>query len=392
MRVLECIEKNGNGVYHLYKTQKVALDTFDRDTIYYDDKAVSHSKKSEFAETDKSRVKVVRVSDDLIQNVSPIFSYFLDGSRHIYKVDDISIGGKIYPIMAGQIIVGCCERIDRDTFKKAEFYRELVIAVPEEFDTENDDPEDIKNFLRLKCDEINEAIQSIKYVEEHKIRFEKIITYKTSNKQTLDSDRDFYKSRATSVIQTEMTDAEQIMVAGLCKKNRLDDEHFLIKDGSLEYTPRKALKSSIQVGLLQSNYKHVVGVSKLFNPELLKDFEGRMLSQTIALLRPFERTKVYRYKSEITHSMYAVWYLRLRKDYPRETNYSDVVKCEMLLSDGESLQTEFVDIISANLIKEAYPVCFGNDFRWANHLYPIYLTESFCKSNYIDSNIFINLF
>ena len=85
--------------------------------------------------------------------------------------------------MAGQIIVGCCERIDRDTFKKAEFYRELVIAVPEEFDTENDDPEDIKNFLRLKCDEINEAIQSIKYVEEHNIRFEKIITYKTSNMQ-----------------------------------------------------------------------------------------------------------------------------------------------------------------------------------------------------------------
>ena len=393
MRVLECIEKNGNGAYHLFNTQKVALDSFDRDTIFYDDKAVSHSNKSEFAETDKSRVKTVRVPDDLIRYASPIFTFFLDGSRHIYKVDDISIGGKTFPIMAGQIIVGCCERKGRDDFKKTKITREFVIAVPDEFDTENDNPEDIKNFLRFKCEQINEAIKSIKYVKENHLKFNKLITYKTSNKQTLENDRDFFKSRATSVIQTEMTDAEQVMVAELCRDNCLDDEHYMIKDGSLEYTQSAALKTSVQLSLLQSNYKHVVGISKLFNPELLKDYEGKWLSQTIALLKPFERTKVYRYKSELTKNEYAVWYLRLRKDYPRETNYSDVIKCEMLLSqEGDYLETELVDIISANLIKEAYPVCYGNDFRWANHLYPVYLTETFCKANYIDSNIFINLF
>lgn len=393
MRVLECIEKNGHGAYHLYNTQKVALDTFDKDTIYYDDKAVSHSNKSEFAETDKTRIKSVMIPEDLISHSYPIFSFFLDGSRHIYKVDDISIGGKTFPIMAGQIIVGCCERQGRDVFKKALLSRKFVIAVPDEFDTENESAEDIQNFLRFKCDEINEVIQSIKYVRENNIKFDKLIAFKTSNKQTLENDRDFFKSRATSVIQSEMTDSEQIMVAKLCKENRLDDEHFMIKDGSLEYTQSANLKSTIQLNLLQTNYKHVVGISKLFNPELLKDYEGKRLSQTIAMLKPFERTKVYRYKSEITKNEYAVWYLRLRKDYPRETNYSDVVKCEMLLAqEGDSLETELVDIISANIIKEAYPVCYGNDFRWANHLYPIYLTETFCKANYINSNIFINLF
>ena len=32
------------------------------------------------------------------------------------------------------------------------------------------------------------------------------------------------------------------------------------------------------------------------------------------------------------------------------------------------------------------------DSRWANHLYPVFLTEKYCKSNYIDNNIILNLF
>ena len=64
----------------------------------------------------------------------------------------------------------------------------------------------------------------------------------------------------------------------------------------------------------------------------------------------------------------------------------------LIPTEGGCLDTELIDVISANLINEAYPVCYGKDTRWANHLYPVYLTETFCKSNYIDSNIFINLF
>lgn len=73
--------------------------------------------------------------------------------------------------------------------------------------------------------------------------------------------------------------------------------------------------------------------------------------------------------------------------------FSDIVKCEMVLMDeNDKLETDKVDMISANLIREAYPVCYGVDTRWANHLYPIFLTESFCKSKYVDSNIILNLF
>ena len=179
------------------------------------------------------------------------------------------------------------------------------------------------------------------------------------------------------------------------KLESLHNESWLIKDGSLEYNPSFSNLNRTQWDNLRSNYQHVVGVSKLFDPELLPDFEGNRLSKTIANLGPYERTKVYRYESDHKggKSYFAVWYVRLRNHDFRETHFSDIVKCEMVLMDeNDKLETDKVDMISANLIREAYPVCYGVDTRWANHLYPIFLTESFCKSKYVDSNIILNLF
>lgn len=49
-------------------------------------------------------------------------------------------------------------------------------------------------------------------------------------------------------------------------------------------------------------------------------------------------------------------------------------------------------MITANIINERNPVCYGADHRWANHLYPIYVTETFVKSKYLGENMFLNLF
>lgn len=43
-------------------------------------------------------------------NSAPLFTYFLDGSRRTYKVDDIAYNNKVFPIIAGQISVVCCKR------------------------------------------------------------------------------------------------------------------------------------------------------------------------------------------------------------------------------------------------------------------------------------------
>lgn len=391
MKILDFIEKDGEGKYSCYKTKKLILDQNDQDTLDYDDKAPVATNSTSIAETDLSRKDTVTISQQMMKLASaPLFSYFLDGSRHVYKVDDIAIGNRIFPFLAGQIVVGCCVRKDRDTFKRHSVTRKVLLSLPRNFNYDDDKE---TNFCRMYCEKINEELAKNPFVQEHGIKIDKILLYPTDGSKDITADKNGYKNSGTAKIQNEMTDEEQLMVAELCKNNLLDNDHFLMKDGSIEYNPSYSNLSTTEWNQLRSNYKHVVGVSKMFNPDLLRDFKGHRLSKTIANLKPFERTKVYRYPASGDQSEFAMWYLRLRKSDFRETHFSDVIKCEMVLEEkGGLLDTQLVDLISANLIREAYPTCYGKDNRWANHLYPVFLTESFCKSSYINQNIILNLF
>lgn len=389
-RILKFIEEKGEGKYLCYKTNKISIEPSDADVLNYDDKPVSTRNTSLIAESNLQRTHTVRIPQMLIDCSRPIFTYFLDGSRHVYKVDDIAIGKRIFPVLAGQIVVGCCERKDRDTFKPFGNIRpKIVIAMPDDFDVD-DEGED---FCRLYCEDINEDLRHMPFVKQSGIKVDKILLYKTDKKDHQNNDKDNFKNRGTAKIQAEMTDEEQLLVAKLCEENCLDDEHYLIKDGSLEYNTNFSNKNADDKTMARENYRYVVGVSKSFDPELLPDFEGQRLSRTIASLKPFERTKAYRYTSDANGVQFVVWYLRVRASDFRETNFSDVVKCEMvIINEEQQVESDLINTISANLIKEAYPVCFGNDTRWANHLYPVYLTENFCKSKYFNSNIILNLF
>ena len=393
MKILDFIEKDGDGKYSCYRTRKLVLDSNDQDTLdyNYDDKPAIALNSASIAESDLTRKETVSISPQMMKLAStPLFSYFLDGSRHVYKVDDIAIGNRIFPFLAGQIVVGCCMRLDRNTFKRHSVIRKVLLSLPRNFNYDGDKTE---NFCRNYCEKINEELSKSSFAQEHGIKIDKILLYPTDGSKDITADKNGYKNSGTAKIQNEMTDEEQLMVAQLCKDNCLDNEHLLIKDGSIEYNPSYSNLSTTEWNQFRSNYKHVVGVSKMFNPDLLKDFKGRPLAKTIATLKPFERTKVYRYVASGSQSEFAMWYLRVRNKDFRETQFSDVVKCEMLLEEkGGSLDTSTVDLISANLIREAYPTCYGSDSRWANHLYPVFLTETFCKSNYINQNIILNLF
>jgi len=389
-KILDYIQNHSQGTCFCYGSKKFSLDDTVSDVITYDDKVVSDTKKSVFAETDTSRVHIVDIDQSLLKSGLPIFRFFLDGSRRTYKVDDIAIGKKIFPVVAGQIIVGCCERRDRETFKPYKLHHRIVLSMPTDFDI--DDENNNNNFCRLYCENVNAEISKVPFFAETRIRLDEMFLYDTDGFGE-DEGKDKYISRAVAKIQNEMSDEEQLLVHDLCQKNLLDDENFLLKDGSIEYNPRFSNFDVTKWNLLRSNYKYVVGVSKSFDPELIPDFEGHKLSKTIAGLKPFQRTKVYRYESQHSGSHFAVWYLRLRNSNFRETHFSDIVKCEMVLtSESEQLRTSLIDLISANLIREAYPVCYGKDSRWANHLYPVYLTETFCKSHYANNEIIYKLF
>lgn len=122
-RILEYIEQNNESGFHCYSTKKVTLDDSTYETITSensDQDTIPIDTSGKIAESDTRRLNTIKISDSLILNTPPYFKYFLDGSRHTYKVDDIAIGNKIFPIVAGQIVVGCCYRPNRDIFKKAE--------------------------------------------------------------------------------------------------------------------------------------------------------------------------------------------------------------------------------------------------------------------------------
>ena len=116
----------------------------------------------------------------------------------------------------------------------------------------------------------------------------------------------------------------------------------------------------------------------------------------IADLKPHERTPACMYGTDRVEGKFAVWYVRLRKPRQSRGPFDGIVKVEkILVSDREleyGLESSEVDSISAWLVNERNPVCYGKDDRWANHLYPVYLTETFIKSKYRSTAHFINLF
>ena len=72
-----------------------------------------------------------------------------------------------------------------------------------------------------------------------------------------------------------------------------------------------------------------------------------------------------------------------------------VIKVEKILMDEEhgiGIDSDEIDLLSATLINERTPTCYGTDKRWANHLYPVFLTESFVKSKYMSTEMFLHLF
>ena len=158
-RILEFIDKEGEGRYFCYKTKKFSLDDKDPETLDYDDRPAVATSSGKIAESDLTRVETVPLGNKVNRLATkPLFTYFLDGSRHVYKVDDIAVGNGIYPFLAGQIIVGCCQRPSRDVFKKCLLTRKIVLSLPENFNYDDDKDDD---FCRNYCENLNSATKCI---------------------------------------------------------------------------------------------------------------------------------------------------------------------------------------------------------------------------------------
>lgn len=325
------------------------------------------------------------LADRLQKEESPLFSYFLDGSRRIYKVDDIEYQKRIFPIVGGQIGVACCRRNSPDNFGKAVLERHLVLSLPRH--AISGEPHEQQFLFRLA-----QKLNEMERIQRLGIKFSQIMTYSTDKN---DKGREEYADRGTAVIQDKMIECEKKVVDDLAKKNMLNQDNYLIKDGSLQY--QNASGDFKEMARYKSNYRRVVGVSKSFNPEFVKDRNNRSNASNIANLALYHRTPAYRFQeSRVGNVDFAIWYVRIREAKYTESPFAGVLKIEkVLVTEDEmenGLESSEIDLITANIINERNPVCYGKDQRWANHLYPIYLTECYIKSQFLSDLHFMNLF
>lgn len=366
-----------------YQSYKYCFESVDIPKLKYEDKKDIQIRKK--GETDKAlnKPKSIEIrAKSISKDSKPLFRFFLDGSRKTYKVSDIAYDKKLYPIIAGQIGVAVCERENKDLFKPIKFVNPLVISLPDDAYADSIGKKDL--FFNNLTSKLNKKLQL------RNLTFDKIIPYATS--QTKETDK--YEDKGIAQIQNEMVDKEQEVVLNLVRDKRLNSESFLIKDGSLEYM--KGGSDYKELSKIKANYDCVVGVSKMFNPEALSN-NTKEISRTIAELKLYERTPAFMYNTErIPGVKFAVWYLRIRDTKYSSSPFDGVLKLEKILvreeQEENGLDSDEIDNISANVINERNPVCYGKDDRWAKHLYPVYLTESYIKSRYLSDVHFMNLF
>lgn len=385
-KIMEIIEKETKG--KSYHTYKYSYDSIGLPSIDYDDDPNKIMKWRDSGETGdaKKPIPLKQLADQLLQfGEQPLIKYFLDGSRHVYKVDDIAYNKRVYPVVAGQIGIGCCKRENKRMGKEL-FSRELVIALPK---TANADGHDDVAFFSSKAKKINDSEELKKLGLEFSV-----IPYKISTAGNPNTKLD---DLAIAAIQDHMIEAEKKMVAELVKNKKLGQDAYLLKDGSLEYKVMRSGREDLRtLQKIKYNYRWVIGVSKSFNPESCLDHTGKPNSNYIADLPVFHRTPVARYEnSYLGDVQFGVWYIRLRDKRRTQTPFDGVVKVEKIMMDEEienGIDSDVIDLISANIINERNPTCYGTDRRWANHLYPVFLTESYVKSKYISTEMFLHLF
>ena len=162
-----------------YQAHKIELD-LETDTASRLDSREPRLDNPKLGETVKYKGyrSLTKAVQDISKSYSQIFTYFLDGSRHVYKIDDIayqhSNGRKmVYPIVAGQVAVGCCRRSNQKMFAE-KFIGEVVISLP---DVANYNGK--TGFLPALAKKINDKLSGRKF----KLEISKILDYKTGQQQ-----------------------------------------------------------------------------------------------------------------------------------------------------------------------------------------------------------------
>jgi hypothetical protein len=180
-----------------------------------------------------------------------------------------------------------------------------------------------------------------------------------------------------------MRDMELDAVNRMMANRDLRDDAMLVVDGSLQFRRDVLKRNNFPI----SQLANAIGISKSFTPsQPISGTRGSKHLGTILQELEFgQRTPVF----EAGHDEFAdkldVWYLRIRPRNQMSNPLAGVIKIEVLANGDErddGLDRDCVDNLSALILSERNVTPYGSDNRWANHIYPIYLTELYLKSGF----------
>lgn len=273
-----------------------------------------------------------QVFDVPTSNSHYMFKYFEDGSRCVVDALTVKAGANREHIYLSQVVAAVC-KYENGVYSPVKTSRVLGVSVPANLFNDNSKRDQLKAALSTENGFTPEVVEN----EHGGIEFNKLM-----GRLELDLVRKM--------------------------RGKLNDNSMLLKDGPLPE------------GEKPSNWRHVVGVCKSFSESLKRDHIEKMIRS----LGENQRSGIFHGNGKI------YWFLRLRKGNP-EMPFKETIRCEICGEIGPEYNY-LVDGISAAILRLKYPVCYGYDDRWRNHLYPVSVTERYCKSQYLNKEMFKNLF
>jgi hypothetical protein len=356
-RLTEILQKKG---IVFYQADRLSLDSYYFEP-FQDSNEVFDSDKVFETRPFNVKKKLQPFGDSLLK-------YFLDGSRKTYKIGDIiTTDNKFVPVVAGQIGAACCVRDDNRKMAKYELKRRNILML---FDSIQED-----DYIAIK-ESLETAYSKHIQISIERYRFDKLRDDAPTN-------------AAVAALHKLMGDLEiTLLTEMVMQKKALFPDAMLAIDGSLQFLTQK-----FEPGI----FYDVVGISKSFNPNLTGVLKGKThIGVALSKLEFGERTPVYRYATQgHRRNTIGAWYLRIRDRNDVRNPLEGVVKLEkMALEENieNGFETDLIDNISRSILSERNPTCHGKDNRWANHLYPMYLTEKILKSSFLSDSFFMNLF
>lgn len=358
-RILSILNKEG---IRCLPCERLSLDA-DRFSEYKDSDEHPAEEPFERPTLHSGRKRVIEID----KRLKTILKYFLDGSRRTYKVADLIVEGRYLPLVAGQTGVAVVRRSDEGHCVQplrefCQFHN--VIAFPD----------------CVAQDDLNHLRSRINRPGLPEFR---LLSYEVKKgRDPVDL--------AVARIMRHMQDLEVQAVAALSSRGLLQNDSMLVVDGPLRFKEMKARPFDIV------QFRNVLGLSKAFRPSFTVG-KGRRREDVGAITSQLafaERSCVFRTYEE--DKSIGMWYLRLRPPSMMLNPLQGIVKMECYAIDEEDkesgLDGERVDIISAHILAERNVSPYHSDWRWASHIYPIYLAETYLKASFMGDTCFMALF